>query len=109
MYGRKGLFTILDAPSSPTPIPGTSGSGDDILPGTFPVFANDPGIVIPVTTLEQPPTPTPAPTAEPQLESSSGPTALPTSSLPTAPSGTRNESILHSERSLLDQHTDELW
>jgi Ca2+-binding RTX toxin-like protein len=109
MYGRKGLFTILDAPPPASPIPSTSGSGDDILPVTFPAFANDPGIVIPVTTVQQPPTTTPAPVAEPQLESSGGAAARPTSSVPTAPSGTRNESILRSERSLLDQHSDELW
>jgi Ca2+-binding RTX toxin-like protein len=110
MYGRKGLFTILDSPAI-TPIPGTSNPGDDTLPGTFPIIpVTDPVIAIELTTSQQPlPTATPAPAAEPQLEPSGGAAARPTSSVPTASSGTRNESILHSERSLLDQHPDELW
>jgi hypothetical protein len=110
MYGRKGLFTILDSPAI-TPIPGTSNPADDTLPGTFPIIpVTDPVIAIELTTSQQPlPTATSAPTAEPQLEPSGGPAALPASSLPTTTSGTRNESILRSERSLLGQHPDEIW
>lgn len=109
MRPGKGPFTILDPPPPTAPTPSASDSGDDALPGTFPIVTNDPGIVIPVATVQQPPTPTPAPAPEPQLESSGGEAARLTSSSPTAPSGTRNESILRSERSLLDQHPDELW
>ena len=57
------------------------------------------------------PTPTPesTPTTEPQAEPLSEVAAVPTASLPATPSGTLEASLLKSEGSLLNQHTDEIW
>ena len=111
MYGRKGLFTILDSPAI-TPIAAFIDDGD----ATPIVYSVDDGVVpdvavsvIPPAGDPQPsPTPTLAPTSEPQADLSIGAAAVPTKT-PVANSPTPEDSLLTSHESLLGHQADEIW
>jgi len=118
MYGRKGLFTILDAPANvPTPIAQFIDDGGEAHLTDYYVDAPVVGTISPISTSDpifvageingEPEAPGAAPAA-------ATPTGVATAAplTPTAPNGnpgSGEDSLLTSEGSLLGQRDNELW
>ena len=111
MYGRKGLFTILDPPPVTPVLPFI----DDGEAG-HPTYMLDDGVVPdPIVTIVSPadrqqPSPTPirTPTVGTDAEASGGAAAVATAR-PRANLGTPGDSLLISHASLFGHRADEIW
>jgi Ca2+-binding RTX toxin-like protein len=112
MYGRKGLFTILDSPPV-TPVPPSIDDGET---GRLPYMLDDGVVPDPIVTIASPadnqqpsPTPAPTPTVEPDAEASSGAAAAVPTTRPHANPRTPENSLLNSHESLFGHRADEIW